>query len=357
MPLLALLLAGCWSTDLPISDYTLIPLDNEYVRGGSPVVEKVTTGLSCPDDEPAVFYAAYNEELEGPAPVAVLMHSSTFDYVYYPKSDGPLAGEHYAGTESGDHRMSGSWGVKKVWETLGVYRQIEPTENNQGAMPAALINQGFIVLMPINCWGDLWHNDDVSQRNDVATEYIDRYGRTFAHWMIRVIQEGRPSFVTTGDMLFADRMDASSIHLVGLGDGARGVIDLLRHDDMPPITSILVDAPVDDLADWQSEYQERADGLERIFADRLEDPGLAWYSLEALADEGALDDVRVGVVYSAIDPQVPGGNLDDTLEALPDSACVHNTDQSGHVFTNSDSSLAGAMVDFMVSGERTSFCD
>jgi len=355
MPLLTLLLSGCWSTDLSTTDFRVVPYENPDLFSDEVVIEKVTTGLECPDGEEAVFYAVYNEGATEPGPVAVLLHSSSFDYVIYPKNEGELAGAHYA-PDDVVQRMSADWGIRKVWETLGVYRQIEATEVNEGAVPAQLVNNGFVVLMPINCWGDLWHNDE-TQPNDVSSEFIDRYGRTFSYWMIRVIEEGKPSFITDAEIGFVDKMDATDIHLVGLGDGARGVIDLLRHDDLPTIQSILVDSPIDDLNDWQSEVSGVEEGIDRIFYDRETDPGLSHWSLESLAQEGALDDIRVALVYSDVDPRVPSGNLDDTIAALPEDACVHNTNSAAHVFTNSNSSLTGDIVDYMLTGAGGSSCN
>ena len=358
LPALLSSLLGCWYADLPEADYDIVPYDSPYLRGGAPVIEKVATGLECPDGEPAVFYAVYSEADPGPSPVAVLLHSSAFDYVIYPKPEGELAGEHYAPSDSGDHRMSANWGIKKVWETLGVYRQIDTTEVNDGALPAALLEAGFVVLMPINCWGDLWHNDDGDQRNDVEAEYLERFGRTFATWMIRVIEEGQPSFITDPELGFAERMDGDRIYLAGLGDGARGVIDLLRDEEIQPrISGIFVDSPVDDLDDWQAEVSGVGVGLERIFAEGMTDPGLPYWSLERLAEEGLLDGLNLAMAWSDIDPRVPAGNLDGTLEALPAGACVHNAGAAAHVFANADIDLARDMVAAMRDGAGGPSCD
>ena len=83
----------------------------------------------------------------------------------------------------------------------------------------------------------------------------------------------------------------------------------------------------------------------------------------ALAEEGAFNsggafpDLRLALVYSEIDPRVPSGNLDDTLEVLPETACVHDTNDAAHVFTNSAGALAGDIVEYMLTGAGGSSCN
>ena len=361
-PLIIALSLGCWKTDFVDPSYEVVPFTHPDLETSSAVVEKITTDLPCPDDQDAIFYVAYDPEAE-PGPPVVLLHSSAFDYVLYPSADDPLKGTHYAASDpAGDHRLSGNWAIKKVWETLGVYPRIEGTEVNEGAMPAALLNRGAVVFMPGNCWGDLWHNEEILQSNAFESDLFWRNGRTFAAWMLRVIEEGQPSFVNNESVGYAESIAPGDFHLVGLGDGARGVIELLRRlqqegDAMP--ASALMDAPVDDLVSWEAALSGRSLGLERLFWDTADVPGFGYWSLAALASEGALAGVRTAVVFSSIDPQVPSQNLNGLLAALSDDddTCVIDTNASAHVFTNGDGTLARQVTNFTINGEAANECN
>jgi len=368
--LITLLSLGCWKTDLEVVDTTLVPFQNDYTNTSSAVVETVETGLSCPDGEPARFYAVYDPGEPGPQPVVIVLHSAALDYVYFPKADSPLAGEHYAPSDAGDHRLSSAWGIKKTWETLGMYPQVDTSEDNFGTLPATLANDGIIGLYPANCWGDLWHNSEEFQPNDSSSDLFWRNGLTMAWWMVRAVIEEEPTFLGAEVPAFKELADPDSLHLMGLGDGARGVYDLVLklhgNDDYGArFESVVLDSPVDDLEQWATTVTGVQGGLERIFYGQRTTPGLAYWSLPALLgahpDYGTfdfLDGTRVGVVHSSIDPRVPSGNLEAAeleLAARP-STCLIDTQAQGHVFLNSDLTLAREMADFAVRGIGNATC-
>ncbi|MCB9796968.1 MAG: hypothetical protein H6741_30155 [Alphaproteobacteria bacterium] len=374
------LMTGCW-TFPDTSGFDVVPFDSAVAQTTTGVVSTVETNLDCPDGEKARFYIVYDEAITEPAPVAIVFHSSAFDYVISPQPDSPLIGASFAGAES---RISWSWGVRKVWETFGLHEQIEASEANLGTLPAALLDAGVVGIYPINCWGDYWHNARGTEyENDVAAEYIERNGGTFAWWMIRMLFES--SFADTQGISIPPAIDTQQIHLVGLGDGGRGVIDLLSTQDFAP-ASVLLDSPIDDLTDLTviPEYNR---GLARIFAYDANDESTQpdwrywsmWWMIQRVhyngpSDFPAIGDLRdngrLALVYSSNDPQIPAGNLDPFAAKLtgadgegdpwipdPERACAMDLGRAGHVFTNSDQGLAREIVDFMVDGTRPASCE
>ena len=80
--LLSLLMTlGCWNTDIPEEDYSIVPFVNDYVGAQDAIVEKVETDFSCPDGEPAIFYAVYDRALQGSdtlAPMVLVLGKEPF---------------------------------------------------------------------------------------------------------------------------------------------------------------------------------------------------------------------------------------------------------------------------------------
>ena len=368
--MLTLLTLACWKTDLEAVDTTYVPFQNDYTNTTTAVVETVVTGLSCPDGEPARFYAVYDPEEPADQPVVIVLHSAALDYVYFPKADSPLAGEHYAPSDAGDHRLSAAWGIKKTWETLGMYPQVDTSEDNLGTLPAQLANDGVVALYPANCWGDLWHNSEEFQPNDSSTDLFWRNGLTMAWWMVRSVIEEEPTFLGEEIPEFKAYASSENLHVIGLGDGARGVYDLVLrlhgNDDYGArFSSVVLDSPVDDLDQWAATVTGVQGGLDRIFYGQRDTPGPPYWSLpallgldEAYGDFDFLDGTRVGVAYSGIDPRVPSGNLEAAQTALGGrpATCVVDTAQQGHVFLNADTNLARDLTQFAVRGIGNATC-
>lgn len=367
LSLAAVLLGGCWSFP-DTSELATVAFDNAIVNTTTGVIATIETNLECPDGEYARIYVVYDEAITTPAPVAVVFHSSAFDYVLDPKAANPLNGTHFAGNVS---RMDWSWGVRKVWETFGLHAQIDPVEDNLGTLPAALLDQGIVGIYPTNCWGDLWQNGRAEYENDIASEYIERDGGIFAWWMIRILFE--QSFADIQGIDIPVDFDAQQLYLIGLGDGARAVIGLLaRGGDLPTPDAILLDAPIDDLAQWGDEVPGVQDGLKRIFynPDNPNQPDVDRWSLNEMLRSNAADDYpalwgtpRLGIVYSSSDPKVPAGNLDRIIEnKLPrlveagNQVCLMDTRDNAHVFTNADNARARGLVDWMLGGDTPSDC-
>lgn len=341
---------GCWnpSANLGALTFDEVPYDNPYLASQDVVISAFDSTLDCPTGENARFFGVYDTTITEPAPVAIVLHSGAFDYVVDPDPESALSGRHYHGIS----RLDRGWAISKVWETLGLYfGTVDAYEVNEGTLPAALADAGFLQLYPGNCWGDLWHNEQGYQDNQVDQDGFDRNGRTFAYWMIRMVAE--QSFAQGQGFQVPVPVDPTQVYLVGLGDGGRGVTEVLTHENILPIQGALIDSAPDDLSQLLTEeeiWAEEIEGISRIFREEnLEN--LDEYSITQLVGTSKLPE-RVGYVWSDGDPRQPGSTMEGAAAALStvEGAWVSNRREPGHVFLNGDPELADAAVDYLITG-------
>ena len=322
----------------------MIPFDNPHVMVDDAVIQRFDLTLKCPDGEPASFHLVYRTELETPAPAVILLHSGAFDYVIEPGEDGPLSGLHY----HAESRLNRDFALRKVWETLGLQiDDLDPAENNLGTLPAALANRGVVQFIPGNCWGDLWHNEEGVVVNDLELDGFNRNGRTIANWMLRLLSE--PDFAESQDVAWPTGIDASQIYLIGLGDGGRGVRELLLQPG-PSIAGAAVDSVPDNLDAFVSrpvDFEDEIDGMARIYGD-LSDIGSSSFANDTPLPE------RFYYLWSTSNPQMPIAASQPAASALRGQlgVVVKNTGASDHVLSNSDMVIAEDLVTFLLGPEE-----
>ena len=322
----------------------VIPYDNPHLTVDDAVIQRFDLTLDCPDGEPSSFHMVYREDATEPAPVVILLHSGAFDYVLKPGEGGPLSGVHYRV----DSRLERDFAVRKTWETLGLQiEDMDPAEENEGTLPAAFANRGAVQLIPGNCWGDLWHNEEGVVVNDLELDRFNRNGRTIATWMLRLLAE--PAFAESQSVSWPVDIDGSQIFLVGLGEGGRGVLELLNLPG-PTIRGAAVDSMPDNLDAFVSnpvDFQDEIDGLERLYVD-LTDIGDSSFAGDVSLPE------RFYYLWSSSNPQLPLAASQPAASALRGKVgvVVENTGQAGHVLSNSDLEVAEAMVDFLLGSEE-----
>lgn len=335
-----LLLTGCFKpyADLAELDFSDVAFENPNLEALDARVASVDSSLTCPDGEAARVFAVYRESWADARPTAVLLHSGAFDYVRAPDADAPLDGPGY----HLDDRLGLPWSIAKAWETLGINtRPVDIEEDNSGALAAALVDAGVAVIVPANCWGDLWHNVSGEVENDQESEFVTRDGLGLASATVRSLVDA--GLVQETGIQVPVQVDANQLFLVGLGEGGRGVAELLHRADTPPIAAALVDSSPDALSFWADDAITFADevvGLERLFgADNLGTVDDA--SLEAAVIAGKAPS-RTGVLWSSIDPSLPidmiagaGG----AVAGLPE-AWVVDTGEATHVQLGDDPELA-----------------
>lgn len=356
--MLLILLAGCWKTDVSVNT-TIIPFGNATSNTDG-WVERVDSALTCPDGNPASIYLVYPQTQEGPLPGAVVLHSGAFDYVQAPAADNPLLGQNYAGlSDGGLIRLEADWASQKVFEAMGLIPRIDASEDNLGTMASALLDAGYIGIYPTNCWGDLWHNETPSAglpnlSSNSELDFFARNGGAMAAdaWDFASGEK----LMESGALL-----DTTSTLLIGLGEGSRGVTELMMREGVSP-AGLLVDSPIDELDDWAAGDPLVAEGLRRIYLDSdAEDYNWNQWTLARMASVAVdeLPDIPVAVVYSSIDPQVPAGNitrLSDKFEGDAANRCEIDTEANKHVQSNGDIALARDLVTFLDGGDKPARC-
>ncbi len=332
----ALSLSGCFD----VQDYldfqlNVSPFENDYLDRGEATSEVwLMPGYYCPDDELARIYLIYSNVIETPAPTAVVLHPNAFDYM---QSDGTT----YSSLD-GQNRLTATWAAEDAEKMMGV-RSEGPQAYQSGALIAELIREGFYVVVPTNCWGDLWHN---AGDNDYAEGFL-RNGLFMADdsikWAVNRLE-----------------VDEDRLLLAGLGDGGRGIVDLVKFGWTEP--AILIDSSPDLLSGviGDANYTEFQVGLEKIYGvEDLDEAGFALklqeYSLmDLVANQGyvaptvyiySANDTLVDVDLSrpaanAIESNYPAGLYYPTMESA----------DNRHIITNTTRSEAEAVVDWLIDG-------
>lgn len=362
-------LAGCFSPPGEPLEFETLPFENDHTAAPDIVLRPFSFDeLRCPDGEPSVFYAVYREGLTEPAPIVLFFHAGAFDYVNTPDPTSPLSGAGY----QAERRFSAEWAGNKVFETFGLLpgEAIDPAEINAGTLPAALADAGAFTLYPANCWGDLWHNEDYYSPNDWdADGAVHRQGRFLAWWMTRVASTDAEETTAWRARYGLDTLtvplDASGVHVVGLGEGGRAAAELFRRvqdagdTNMPPIKSVVMDSTMDKLFHLTVDEVKFGDikkGLDRLFpeeTDGVAPDDIGKYSLHRWIIERSWN-TPLQLVWSSADPQVPNETISDLIElqaSYPSLLTVTDVGTAGHVFLNNDLTSARRTVAKMFSEE------
>lgn len=385
---------GCFTPMADPLEVETVAFQNDFTRRTDLVIQPFHyAGLTCPDGQQATFYAVYASTLTEPAPIVVFFHSGAFDYVKA-RADGvvPAFDSDGAVHYSGDNRFSSEWAANKVFETLGLLDgldpdEVEPTEHNDGALPAALADAGAFTLYPANCWGDLWHNETGPRNNNWELDGgVHRDGRYLAWVMSSIANSDAELAAAKRTELGLDTLpiplDASGVYLVGLGDGGRAAGELRIREklkDVPnqhaaPVKGIVVDSTMDVLTRLTRDdatYSEINDGLARIYPDHVDDDGDGQIEGDLDSTNGnTRDDIPVnvyvyslwhaskdgltyplGVWYSSADPLLPPESVSDLLALQPANAAYMTVTDYGttdHTILNQDPEEAERAVTLLL---------
>ncbi len=329
-------LAGCFDVQEYLDfQLNVSPFDSSYLDRGEATMEIwLMDGYYCPDDQLARIYLLYSNVIETPAPMAVVLHPEAFDYV---RSDGTT----YSSTEGID-RLTVEWAAGAAEEMMGL-RDSGPQAYQSGSLIAELVHQGFYVVVPTNCWGDLWHNTG-------DNDYSEGFMRNGLYMADDAIKWG----------LDQVDVDESRVLLAGLGEGGRGVVDLMLYGWTDQ--AILIDSSPDYLPPIFGDpaNDEFIVGLERIYGgeemteQEFQDL-LAQLSLYGLVTSGGFVQPTI-YVYSANDDFV------DVSLTRPAKTAIEDTYPTGlyyeemevaenrHIITNTARSAAESVVDWLTDG-------
>lgn len=279
-------------------DLRRTPFSNPYVERGRATLEvQLAEGYECPDGSLArIYFIDPIDGVEG-RPLALLLHGDNFDYL---EADGS--------SWSQVPKLETRWSVQAVESLLGMDEN-EAAAVPDGAWVGGLVDAGWSVVAPANCWGDLWHG----QGDNPASEPFLRHGAYLAEEALR---------------LAAGRYAAGPKVAIGLGAGGRGVAELLLWP------AELAAAVMDGTPDWLPAVlaapvanEGRIAGLERIWhteVQGIEDPtarrealrlGLERSSLVHAVEQAG---VRTPIIYawSSQDEHVPAEESRPAAESI-----------------------------------------
>lgn len=353
-------LLGCWKEfeQLPQVDINKIPFEHPLLENNATYVSILDSALICPDGQSAPIFVVYPES-ETPLPVAVIFHSNPVSFITeFERSNTQLP-----------DRLGSAWVENKLWETLGLSKNPQDLyEDNQGYLPVALANGGFVQIYPGNCWGDYWHSDPNTHPNlehialsdieDTASEEAEaafgeftRYGRSMANQTLRAISD--PAFAEEFGLDFPQSIDAQEQHWIGLGEGGRAIIGLLEQESVQSNlpTSIIFDSTPFDLQPYIDEpeaFPLESGTIARVFVGEEGYPisDLSLYSWNRVSYPS-----RVAVLWSNGDSKMPKAAIEDAVTGISVSEYwTEDQNKSGHVFLNRDFELAQRAVQFMNTG-------
>jgi hypothetical protein len=339
-----LLLPGCF-TEQPAGEYdlNLSPFANSYVGRDTATMEIVVLpGYTCPDGSSPRVYYVEPVGVVGPRPLGVVIPGGNFDYV-----EENIREDHYAG----ENRLAASWGNREAERILGLVES-DVNQDIDGAWTAAFLQAGFSVIVPSNCWGDLWHG---TGDGDWSGEGFLRQGGYFLDDAINSTQR-------------REDIEATHTVVVGLSEGGRGVTELalgLAGSSRVPSAAVAVDSSPDWLAGVllaPAANADRIDGYERIYEAELTDDGDNQIRQDELRDALERDSLatvveagwRTPIIYSwsSDDDTVDSAWSEPAALAIstlydPADQIVQNWGLREHAPSNRDLSVATTQVDWL----------
>ena len=335
------------------------------------------SNLSCPDGQAAPIFVVYPQS-EDPLPVAIVFHSNPVAFISdFEQSNIQLP-----------DRLSAAWVENKLWETLGLSKTPQDLyEQNQGYLPTALTNGGFVQIYPGNCWGDYWHSDpdvfpnfehialmsqdDSNSQDDSSSEEdtsmqeesteepppfgaFTRYGRVMVQHTLKAISD--PAYAEEFGLDFPQAINAQEQHWIGLGEGGRAIIGLLELESVqanPPKSVIFDSSPLNlqPYLDDAEAFPLESGTISRVFVGEegypLSDLSLFSWNRVTYPD-------RIAILWSNGDSKMPKEALEETIEEIEATDLwIEDQNISGHVFLNRDFDLAQRAVEFMKTGTPT----
>lgn len=303
--LLSVALTGCWKDEYAVLPANIVEFAPEAgpVEPGWLVEPILIPGLLCPDGVTARFHVVYPEAAigGGPLPAATIYPTGAFDFVFAADPAAPFDGAHFAEPT----RLTSEWAVRQTFVTLGMYPNQDALETQSGALPLALVEQGIVLLIPGNCWGDLWHNAPGLADNDYEQDFFFRNGRVGADWGHRLLAD--PTFGALFGIELPVAIDPAQTYAVGLGSGGRAVAEMLQITNRDGTRTfspagVLVDSSYDDLRFVYEDptlYGNTVAGLDRIHPDGVSGTfSGSMFAIDAWPE-------RTGYLFSEAHPTIP----------------------------------------------------
>lgn len=363
----ALLLAACWHLEIPETTEYIVPFTPAVGAPPGWQVQGFDMDLRCPDGNPGRFYLVYPADKAAAPdqqrellPLAILFPSGAFDFVLTPEADKPTEGDSYQETLGQTKRITWKWGVDRAFATLGLYPNDDSVEYQEGALPAALAAKGIATMIPVNCWGDMWHNRSSVEQNNFSADFFLRDGRTAAEfaWL-----HATTDFPPSNPRPLPIGVDTDRVFLIGLGEGARAVSELLTLREQVGDTlggflykpaAIVLDSPVDDLRPYydndSESFQTIRSGLGRIFPAGRETVSRGSLALVQLGNIPT----RTALLMSTNDSRIPAGANASAITHIGQKgsadAWLYQSIAPTHVLSNADVELSKSIADYLDGG-------
>lgn len=340
--LLSVALAGCVvDQDWEEFDLARAPFANEWVdRGDAEFEVLLADGYTCPDGLDARLYLVEPStpaSATEPRPLALLLHGRNLDQ--------PLATGEFP---FGEDRLSAEWAALQVESMLGMESALGPAAQGEGAWVAALLEAGFAVVAPGDCWGDLWHG----RGDNPYEERFLRYGAWLASEAIATAAR-RPE------------ISAETLVVVGLGEGGRGLTELIL--DGVQVDGAVVDSSPDWLSPWIAQptlHQEEIEALFAIYDGELTgitEPAAKLNALRVLLERDSLVNAvqnlgfRAPIVYawSSLDERIDTELAQPAADVIavnypPLDATVLDWAVPGHAPSNRDPEQARLRLEWLM---------
>jgi hypothetical protein len=333
MPLLALIAGGCWTTELP----ELEPGVLDFAPRGAEAPENWAVqawpqaDMLCPDGQLAQFWLVYPVESAVMLPAAVVFHDNALDY----SSDSEAPNISAFRAES---QLTADHATLEVFDLMGM-----GTGSGSGALVAALAQSGHMVVLPSNCWGDLYANGLEQRPNDPAVDGFVRRGFDSAEFGFRMVSD--EAWATINRVALPVPIDYSAPVAIGIGDGGRAVSELLGEEFTVP-TAVL-DAPLDDVSAYYEQpgtFPNEAATLDRLFTD-VDDANVASLANTIVAPG------RTAYLWSRLDPKIPSGANNGAIDRLnaDGAAWIVETGSLEHAPLANDATLAADVTTWIAS--------
>ena len=388
-------LIACWAGEdaFPPIDVEELNFDHELLEVAPIPVERFSTDLTCPDNQIAEIFMLRpelpttvsesdtneNESNETEtetetalAQLAIIFPPNSFSKAIQAQAEEQNNVEDTGLAETPSSSISTELQVSltqaranaRVWQLLNIGDQaLETGVNDQGTLIAMLANAGVAMLIPTNCWGDLWYNAPDTNPNAVSEEII-RQGRSMARLAVAL-----PGELVTQEALgvqdhFAS-IDSTNVHWIGLGDGGRAPIELML-DGSAPSGGLAFDSTP---ADWTSYVSSSAheDTTELLMAmTNSSTPESLAVSLPSMSMNGVSSfPDKTAWIWSNGDSFVPlpalisgaenitnwsAGNFDSAPAVGEPGAWITDRSLTGTVFSNADASLSSQLVSYLITG-------
>ncbi len=333
MPLVALMAGGCWTTEFPELEPGLLDFAPRGAEAPEDWVVQAwpQADMLCPDGEPALFWLVYPTESADMLPAAVVFHDNSLDYAADPEKPDISAFRD-------ESHLTAEHATREVFDLLGM-----GIGSGSGALVAALAQADHMVVLPSNCWGDLYANGLQDRPNDPVVDGFTRLGFDAAEFGFRMVADD--AWATINRVALPIPPDYSAPVAIGIGHGGRAITELLAEEiDIP---TAIMDAPLDDVSsfyDRPGTFPDEAATVGRLFTD-VDDANIASIANTAFVP------TRTAYLWSRLDPNIPSGANDAALDRLitDDGAWIVETGSLDHAPLANDATLAADITAWIAS--------